>query len=347
MANVFPNSNLASSSQPWGREVQKRVEILESQLSLERTNGATVDAQLQSSYRRLDQTVKDLIQADLDIQAALGQSNQAITDAASAASAAQTAANDAAAAALTANSAATNATSAINGLIGLGSSGSGYTLNVSNITTGGTLRDGVLTLDSGSNSSVAIFNGGVDINGPAGQVKVGNSGAGGIRLEGSVTSNGLIQSGGNMRSGATLGRIELDNAPAVTGASINTNGNIIRTASSERYKTDISNLQLSYEQIINAPNPKIFRLKDDVFGCEENNFQANEDARYYAGFIAEDFANTDLEIFVSHMNTENGQIPDGFYYAEFTSALLLAIKHQDELIKSLTERIVTLENDKV
>jgi peptidoglycan hydrolase CwlO-like protein len=169
MANVFPNSNLASSSQPWGREVQKRVEILESQLSLERTNGATVDAQLQSSYRRLDQTVKDLIQADLDIQAALGQSNQAITDAASAASAAQTAANDAAAAALTANSAATNATSAINGLIGLGSSGSGYTLNVSNITTGGTLRDGVLTLDSGSNSSVAIFNGGVDINGPAGQ----------------------------------------------------------------------------------------------------------------------------------------------------------------------------------
>ena len=166
---------------------------------------------------------------------------------------------------------------------------------------------------------------------------------GNFRCTNQLTSNGLIQSGGNMRSGGTLGRIELDNAPAVTGASINTSGNIIRTSSSARYKTDISELNISYDSIINAPSPKTFRLKDDVFGSEENGFQSNENARYYAGFIAEDFADTDLGIFVSHMNTNDGQIPDGFYYAEFTSALLIAIKEQHKKIEKLTDRIETLE----
>lgn len=82
MTNVFPNSNLPTVSQPWGREVQKRVTNLESQFSLQRTNAATIDAQLQSSYRRIDST--------------------------------------------------------LNGIIGLGASGSGYTINADNIN-GGTI----------------------------------------------------------------------------------------------------------------------------------------------------------------------------------------------------------------
>lgn len=82
MTNVFPKSNLPSASQPWGREVQKRVTNLESQFSLLRTNSATIDAQLQASYRRIDAT--------------------------------------------------------LNGFIGLGASGSGFTINADNIT-GGTI----------------------------------------------------------------------------------------------------------------------------------------------------------------------------------------------------------------
>ena len=116
MTNVFPNSNLPSASQPWGREVQKRVTNLESQFSLLRTNSATIDAQLQASYRRLDETVKGLLQADLDIQAALAQSNIAISDA---------------------SAAATSANNAIDGLVGLGeSSGGDYSINANNITAG-------------------------------------------------------------------------------------------------------------------------------------------------------------------------------------------------------------------
>ena len=324
MTTVFPNNNLPTAAQPWAREVQKQLSNVIASDNSERINNTARDNQLNSSVLSLSAVVRDV---------------STVAEEASDAAAA------AAAAAATANTAATNASNAINGLIGLGSSGSGYTLNVSNITTGGTLRDGVLTLDSGSNSSVAIFNGGVDINGPAAQVKVGNSGGGGIRLEGAVNSSGLIQSGGNMRSGGTLGRVELDGG-GTTGASINGSGNIVRTSSSERYKQDIDDLNVDYEDVL-LLSPKKFRLKQEVNGDDE--VKANANARYYAGFIAEEIAETPLSIFVSYERLEDGtERPDGVYYAELTTALLQAIKHQDTLIKSLTERVTMLENkDKV
>jgi hypothetical protein len=337
MVDVFPNSNLATASQPWGREVQKRVTNLESQFALQRTNGATVDAQLQSSYRRLDETVKGLLQADIDINSALTLANKGIADAASAASAAQTAANEAAAAASTANTAANTANTAINGLIGLGSDGSSYTLRASNITSGG-VRDGVLTLSSGSNSSITLFNGGVDIYGPSAQVRVGTAGNGGITIDGQVAILG-----GNLRApGITSTQfLQAENhaGGGTTGASINNNGTIIRTSSSERYKQDIENLQVSYEDVLTL-QPKRFRLKDEA--------AENTDARYYAGFIAEEIDQTSLKDFVAYQTLEDGtKRPDGVYYGELTAALLEAIKHQDALIKSLTDRIVALESDKV
>jgi hypothetical protein len=124
-----------------------------------------------------------------------------------------------------------------------------------------------------------------------------------------------------------------------TGASINNNGTIIRTSSSERYKQDIENLQVSYEDLLTL-QPKRFRLKDEA--------AENTNARYYAGFIAEEIDQTSLKDFVAYQTLEDGtKRPDGVYYGELTAALLEAIKHQDALIKSLTDRIVALESDKV
>jgi hypothetical protein len=50
---VYPNSNLPTVSQPWGREIQKNLETVQSQFLSERTNNTARDAQLQASYKLL------------------------------------------------------------------------------------------------------------------------------------------------------------------------------------------------------------------------------------------------------------------------------------------------------
>lgn len=53
---IYPNSNLPTASQPWGRAIQAKVELVDAQFLTERTNNAARDAQLQASYTRLDAT---------------------------------------------------------------------------------------------------------------------------------------------------------------------------------------------------------------------------------------------------------------------------------------------------
>lgn len=60
MASIFPNNNLPVSAQPWGREVQKRVQVLEDSVSANQTNNTARDKQLATSIARLDKTVTDL-----------------------------------------------------------------------------------------------------------------------------------------------------------------------------------------------------------------------------------------------------------------------------------------------
>ena len=57
------------------------VEALESDLSLQKTNSATVDSQLQSSYKRLDETVRSLGTINVDVANITTLSNQAIDSA--------------------------------------------------------------------------------------------------------------------------------------------------------------------------------------------------------------------------------------------------------------------------
>ena len=121
-----------------------------------------------------------------------------------------------------------------------------------------------------------------------------------------------------------------------TTASINNTGNFIRTSSSERYKTDISDLELPYESILQL-QPKKFRRKDEV--------EESPDAKFYPGFIAEDLAGTDLDIFTFYSQDEEGNArPEGIHYAELTAALVSALKTQDQMIKSLEARIEALES---
>jgi hypothetical protein len=120
MANIIPSSYLPVASQPWGREIQKRLESLESNFSLQKTNTNTVDSQLQSSYKRLDETVRSLGTINVDIENITTLSNQAISI----------------------------ANTAIAGLNSLANPGSSYSIDASNVTTGTMAQARVTNLSS-------------------------------------------------------------------------------------------------------------------------------------------------------------------------------------------------------
>ncbi len=145
----------------------------------------------------------------------------------------------------------------------------------------------------------------------------------------SVTSSGTISTGSGLQRTQYIGG-------GTTGASVNDTGTFIRTSSSARYKQDISDTEFNYEATL-ALQPKLFRLKDEA--------AEDENAIFYPGFIAEEIAGTALDVFVSYQPMPDGtKRPDGVRYAELTAALVSAIKHQDSLIRSLSDRIDLLES---
>ena len=337
MTIIFPKNNLPEPAQPWAREVQKQLSnVVASDRSNEINNSAR-DNQLNSSLISLTKVVSDV------------------------------------------KTASDKSTEALNGLLGLGSSGSDYTLNASNIV-GGTItgvtfntsgsaeslslssgeilffagsslvarakgESGVFVLDNnqtGTGSGIAIGSVGASLFGRGASVSCGNPGSNRIEILATAgldfygsTGSVNIASTGTIRTDGSLIRNALA-GEGTTGASFNNNGSLVRTSSSERYKQDIEDLTVQYEDLL-LLQPRRFRLKDEAL--EDSN------ARYYAGFIAEEVDQTSLKDFVSYKKLEDGtRQPDGVYYGELTAALLEAIKHQDQLIKSLTSRIEALES---
>ena len=133
---IFPKNNLPTASLNWGREVEKAVNNLESSFKTAEVNNVTRDAQLQSSYKRLDAALTEL-----------KATTTAADNALSAAIAAQTTANSANTTAIAANTAATNANTAaieaqqdaLEALQALGSldeATSTYKINAANVTVG-------------------------------------------------------------------------------------------------------------------------------------------------------------------------------------------------------------------
>lgn len=195
-------------------------------------------------------------------------------------------------------------------------SSNGYlVLNGNNIANGGlAVTGGSLTVNDGNISSANTISGGT-VSGTTGTFTTISN----VSTPGSVIRTALSTDG--------LG---------VTGASLTGSGALVRTSSSARYKQDIQDLDISYEAILGL-EPKTFRRIDEV---EEK----GDAAKVYAGFIAEDLADSELDIFAFYKVEEDGsKTPEGVHYPELTAALVLALKHQDQLIKSLTARIEALE----
>lgn len=406
----FPNSNLAPASQPWARDVQKRVESLESNVKANEINNTARDVQLSNSLSRISKIIDSVfvpgtnningyniqagtinasaisagtfqtsttgqrvVMSDLDqirfydsggILSLVMEGTAAVGDGAFAmysrslvgntvagfpgssiyitdtSLSVQSFASSGSGSALyfdatgemygggqtsttfTTPSFVINASSSIdlNGLI-IGSTGGLGDISVNSLYSSGQINsDGNIFGTSVSAKNNGGFYGG--FTSLSGQMASGSISTGSIS-SGTITSSGSI-----IRSVLAGG--------GSTGATFTNDGALVRTGSSARYKQDISDVSYDYDDVLTL-QPKKFRWINEA--------QSDENARYYAGFIAEEIAGTPLDIFVAYQTLEDGtKRPDGVYYAELTSALLSAIKHQDSLIKSLDARIAVLEN---
>jgi hypothetical protein len=362
MTNLFPNSNLSTASQPWGREVEKRLVNLDLTVKSNEINNSARDLQLANSLTRVNaalinaqsaanaaQSAADLAQDAIDnitsVEEAVyypgtteidGGNIRANTIAANKISAGELVGFDIKTA--TTGQRVQMASNRIDfydsannyagGMFGT-TSGLGAAIEISgNIGVSGT---------SGFNGAVTMLSG-LAVTGAISattSVTAASFSTTGAVSAGSVSTSGAINAVGSINTDGGLTRTVYAGG-GTTGASINNNGTIIRTTSSSRYKQDISALEFNYEDIL-ALEPKKFRLKEEAAD--------NNEARYYAGFIAEEIAQTPLNIFVGYQQTEDGGTrPDSVYYPELTTALLSAIKHQDGIIKSLMGRIEVLEN---
>lgn len=162
-----------------------------------------------------------------------------------------------------------------------------------------------------------------------------------ITTTGSISGDGTLSVGGTSSfTGAmtTNGGFRATNlqGTGTVNATLSNLGFLGRGTSSQRYKQDIQDLQIDYNDVINM-QPKTYRRIEEVE-------QLGNDAVTYGGFIAEDLAGTSLDPFVVYMKDEDDNlIPDGIHYGELTAALVSVIKEQDTRLNALEARLAALE----
>jgi len=196
---IYPNSNLPTVSQPWGRAIQKGIETVEATMKSNEVNNKARDAQLEASYKRLDTTV-------IGVASAAAQAQSAADAAAGAASAAAGAASAALAAANTANSAIAILSSLTTATYYPGTSGtwSGSSLNSLIIDYyGSTYID--IPEAGGSRKVIvtAVFD--VDMNTTTAAAATATSQSATARMYGTTTATNSISSGGSRGSNANIG----------------------------------------------------------------------------------------------------------------------------------------------
>lgn len=155
-----------------------------------------------------------------------------------------------------------------------------------------------------------------------------------VVMYGKLGVNSTLDVTGQITGAGAIVRSQLYGGGSTT-ASITNTGAIVRTASSARYKQDIVDLSIDYEKILMI-QPRLYRWIEEV--------EDSSEARHYPGFIAEELHALGLTDFVSYSKDEEGNIrPEGVYYGELTGALVLAIKHQNDLLSDISDRLSTLE----
>lgn len=360
---IFPSSNLSTAAQPWGRVVEKSIGNLETLVATERVNNAARDAQAVVNIKRLDESVVGLAGTVASIKTITdnvfvtgtteinGYNIKAGTIDADAINVGElvgftikTAASgtrlELAGTALITyygsnmSGAVYGNVSPVDGSIAmiLSSASGGGSVAVSddniNIQTGAGMtgasirlvRSSGITMYPGTGSTVSISSGNLSVGGSIGGTSLSVSSA----SIPSITSS--LSVSGNLSTDGSLTRTILATGASTT-CTINGSGQFVRTTSSERYKQDIQPLSVDLSKVLQL-EPKKFRLKEEA--------EVNPEARYYAGFIAEEIDALGLDVFVGYNLLEDGtRQPESVYYAELTAALLSVIKNLNTRIEAL------------
>lgn len=199
------------------------------------------------------------------------------------------------------------------------SAGSGHYFNNTSTTVFGIQDDAIyayqpLTVLSGG---LTVSAGGADITGNS-SVQGSLSVRDGITADSDGTGTGFID------NGFTMG--------TTTTASINTNGRIVRTSSSARYKGNIKPLEMDVAR-------KALDLESVTYTLNEEDKNGDKQVTY-PGFIAEQVDEAGAKLWVNYL--EDGTTPDGVQYAQLTAAHNMLIKELYGKIESLEAEVSTL-----
>jgi hypothetical protein len=310
---IYPNSNLPTASQPWGRAIQNKVEIVDAQFLSERTNNAARDAQLQASYVRLDKTVIDVVAAAAKAQEAIDEITGVTTNIYVAGTTninggtIQTgtiSASSISAGTLTGFTIKTAASGTRLELAGTtmstyyGVSLVGYVYGDSEY--GGSYK----FVDSGGSNGVTVFNGQTILRGPVGNIFINGSN---LQINSSSSVDLVASSGFSVTGGMSVssGDLVVNGAGTITGAlksaytyanTVTSAANIYMasdgifkrsTASSARFKENIQNINL----VQNLDPHKLLSLPVRAFSYRPEHQPDITDSRYNVlmpGFIAEE-----------------------------------------------------------
>jgi len=114
---------------------------------------------------------------------------------------------------------------------------------------------------------------------------------------------------------------------------VNTDGYLIRSVSSIKYKTNVETLQDSYADSILNCRPVWYQSTSDYDNKEWG----------YWGFIAEEVAEIDPRLCLFAKNEDGGLEPEGVQYDRFVPHLLNLLKRQKEQIEAMEARLSALE----
>lgn len=379
---VFPNNYLPSTSQPWGREVQKRIELAETAIARNEKNNDTRDTQLDAAMNRLSTTVlksQEALGKVLTVEEQVyypgtteidGGNIRANTIAANKISAGtltgftiQTASSGsrvmiggdditnvkfydddgAITGEVTANSSVLNLRNVKAGN-GLWGTGSRSSLDLAGGSAALYVNDGSFNASLTMDPLGSTFTNGVT-------APMLSAGFQGINTTGSVTAGSGITVG----IGSTSGPVVINNP----GGAIGNNylqvpdtyvrnvqaGRIVYVSSAGTYNSASSSER--YKQDITPYEvdfDTIMQLEPVSFRYKQAVTELGDEADIAHGFIAEQADAIGLTEFVDYEADENGNPrPDNFRYIDFTAALFSVIKKQQEQIDMLSARISALE----
>lgn len=316
MPTVFPRNYLPEPAQPWAREVQKQlVNVIASNRANE-INNATRDNQLNSSLISLTSVVADV------------------------------------------KTAAQEANDAINGLIGLGSAGSEYTLNASNITAG-TIDASVINVSNinadnitagsivgGSNAASLLFESSNNLSffevfDNNARMRGGNAVVhcfdSTILLSGSVDALSTLTVSSSLTVGSSVFFTGLSNTTNPANVRVGTagGGQIFVVTSARKYKFDIQDIEVGLGALGLRPRTWIDK------GEYERNGNKIDGLIRIPGFVAEEVLEAGLDEFVLY--DESGEV-QGLSYDRMLASIIPVVKHHNDKIDELTEKINALEN---